>query len=103
MASFGIFGGQNLRHHFNNRDRHIHLVHDLGEFHTDNTAADNEHALGKFLKIQGLIGSNAVVNTVNRYARGHRTGGDDDLVALDLFAALIDLNRVCIDDLSRCL
>ena len=60
LGCFGVFSGQDLRQHFNNRHRHVHLVHDLGKFHADNAAADNEHALGQLLKIQGFIGGNAV-------------------------------------------
>ena len=41
-----------------------------------------------------------MVNAVDRHARGHGTGSNDDLVAFDLFAGFINLHSVGINDLA---
>ncbi len=100
-----VHAGDEAREHLDDGDLGAHADQELGELHPDDAAADDDDALRQGFHGQDLVGVHDVgaVDSLDGDPAGLRARGDEDLVALDFFARLADLNGLRVDEGRRSL
>ena len=114
LAQFGVHEGNEAVEHLDNGYLDSEGAKDVGKFHSDHAAADDEHSLGQLLQRQGCGGVDDAwqIHARKRQLNRPRPCGDDDVLGLEplesvwrrhLESAGTDEATAAIDHLHLCL
>ena len=87
VRDVGLDHGQDPRQHLEHGDLGAELAEERGELHPDHAAADHDQALGDAVQLQDRRRVDGVLDAVDGDPRRHRTGGQKDVLGVDLVLA----------------
>ena len=100
-----VHAGDEPGQHLDDGDLGAHGDQELGEFHADDAAADDDDAFRQGFHGQDLVGVHDVgaVDALDGDPAGHGARGDEDRVALDVLARFLDLQGLGVREGGRAL